>query len=108
MTLFGEADYMTENNEDMCSWAVSAKDQSGHEFYLEIYYGSSGPAIGGNDEEGCEKATDELVKLIMSAQSSDFQLDSVYVDIPAKVSMGVKDGQPFYNTEFEDGFSDMF
>ena len=53
LSRFGEPDYTTENNEDLYSKAVSAEDKDGNMIYLEVYYGPSGPAIGGDvrDEE---------------------------------------------------------
>ena len=98
LTLFGEPDYVTKNNEDMFSQAVCGRTEEGREVYLEIYYGPSGPAIGG-ESEWCDKiAAYQLSELIMSAKPSDFEWSSVYYDIPAKVKMGVKNGEPYYKT----------
>lgn len=98
LTLFGDADYMTKNNEDMFSCAVCGKQEDGREVYLEIYYGPSGPAIGGGNE-WCDKiAAYQLSELIISADPTDYEWSSIYRDIPAKVKMGVKNGEPYYDT----------
>ena len=100
ITLFGEPDYITENYENMFGCAVSAEDKEGNVIYLEIYHGPSGPAIGGAiDSEGSaerEKAAVELATLIMSAEAADYDWEGVYLDVPATVKMGVKNGKPYY------------
>lgn len=105
ITLFGEADDIAQDSENMCSWAVCAEDKSGHKIYLEIYYGLSGPAIGGNDAEGYEAAADELAELIMSAKPADFQFESTYEDIPETICMEVLDGWPSYEMRLEEDAS---
>lgn len=96
ITCFGEPDYVTENNENLCSWAVKATNEAGAEVYLEIYYGSGGPAIGGKSDEESKKAAEELVEIIKEAEPSDFHYESIYEDFGVKVEMGVKDGVPYY------------
>lgn len=97
LNLFGEPDYTTENNEDLYSKAVSAEDKDGNVIYLEVYYGQSGPAIGGDvrDEES-RKAADALAEYIMSAEPKDFEYTSVYEDFDVTVRMGVENGKPYY------------
>lgn len=107
LNLFGEADYTTENNEDLYSKAVCAEDKEGNTIYLEVYYGPSGPAIGGADyrDEEIRKAADELAEVIMAAEPKDFEYKSVYEDLGVTIRMGVKDGKPYYESDFPD---DMF
>lgn len=95
-TLFGEPDYITENYEEMFSCAVAAKDQDGNMLYLEIYSGPSGAAIGGGNDEASEKAANELSRLIMNAEPTDYDWEGVYSDIPVNIQMGVKNGKPYY------------
>ncbi|MGN0669694.1 MAG: hypothetical protein ACI4JZ_04010 [Oscillospiraceae bacterium] len=97
LSRFGEPDYTTEDNENLFSKAVSAEDKDGNVIYFDVYYGSSGPAIGGDvrDEES-RKAADALVEYIMSAEPKDFEYTSVYEDFGVTVRMGVESGKPYY------------
>lgn len=97
LSRFGEPDYTIENNEDLYSKAVSAEDKDGNMIYLEVYYGQSGPAIGGDvrDEES-RKAADTLAEYIMAAEPKDFEYKSVYEDLGVTIRMGVENGKPYY------------
>ena len=101
LNLFGEPDYTTQNNEDLYSKAVCAEDKEGNVIYFEVYYGPSGPAIGGADrhDEVIRKAADELAEVIMAAEPKDFEYKSVYGDLGITVRMGVKDGKPYYESD---------
>ncbi len=101
LNLFGEPDYTTEDNEDLYSKAVCAEDKEGNVIYFEVYYGPSGPAIGGADsrDEVIRKAADELAEVIMAAEPKDFEYKSVYEDLGVTVRMGVKDGKPYYESD---------
>lgn len=104
LALFGEADRVTMSNEDLFSKVVSAEDKDGNVVYLEVYYGPSGPAIGGDDaDEQAQRASEALVDYIMQAQPKDFEYVSVYEDLDVTVRMGVKDGRPYYESEFPEG-----
>lgn len=97
LSRFGEPDYITEDNENLFSKAVSAEDKDGNVIYLDVYYGPSGPAIGGDvrDEES-RKAADALAEYIMAAEPKDFEYTSVYEDFGVTVIMGVENGKPYY------------
>ena len=100
LSRFGEPDYITEDNENLFGKAVSAEDKNGNSVYLEIYYGPSGPAIGGDvGSEECRKAADELAEFIMSAEPKDFEYKSVYEDFGVTVTMGVENGKPYYQSD---------
>ena len=45
--LFGEPNYETQNFEDAYSYILFVESESSEKIYLEVYEGSSGPAIGG-------------------------------------------------------------
>ena len=98
-TLFGEPDYMTMDNENMFSCIVKATDEDGNVLYLDIYYGPTGSAIGGADTEESELAAEELKRLIKSAEPTDYEWVSYYMDIPVKVEMGVVNGKPYRHDE---------
>ena len=103
LSRFGEPDYITEDNENLFSKVVSAEDKDGNSVYLEIYYGPSGPAIGGDvSSEECRKAADELAEFIMSADPKDFEYKSVYEDFGVTVTMGVRNGKPYYQSDIPD------
>lgn len=100
LSRFGEPDYITEDNENLFSKAVSAEDKNGNSVYLEIYYGPSGPAIGGDvGSDESRKAADELAEFIMSAEPKDFEYKSVYEDFGVTVTMGVGNGKPYYQSD---------
>ncbi len=103
ISLFGQPEYWSENNEDLCSWAVEAVNEAGEKICLEVYYGASGPAIGGEGES--QKAAEELMEYIKKAEPADFYCESIYEDFGVKVEMGVKDGVPYYNSQMSE---DMF
>lgn len=105
LTLFGNADYYTSDNEDLFSYVIAARNKNGEEIYLEVYYGPSGPALGGLDGDDYAKAADELAKIIMEAEPTDFEIESVYEDLDITIKMGVKDGEPYYDNIFPE---DMF
>ena len=98
LALFGDADYVFEDNECLCTFAVAAEDKDGSIKYLEAYYGPSGPAIGGSDRaiDDVMDAVNELVELIKRAKPKDFEYRSVYGDLGAYIKMGVKNGEPYY------------
>ena len=106
LALFGEPDRTSTSNEDLFSKVVSAEDKDGNVVYLEVYYGPSGPAIGGDiADENAQRAAKALVDYIMQAKPKDFEYVSVYEDLDVTVRMGVKDGAPYYDSEFPE---DMF
>lgn len=107
VTLFG-AESLTENNEDLISHAVAAENENGDVIYLEVYYGPSGPAIGGQDGENYEEAAKELEDIIRNTVPIDFEAASVYEDVGVSIRMGTKNGKGFYETEFDEGFFTMY
>jgi hypothetical protein len=94
ITLFGESD--NNNIDSLVSYVVAAEKEDGSIIYLEVYYGDSGPAVGGLHEEEYILAAKELEQLIMSAKASDFEIKSVYEDLGITFKMGVKDGIAYY------------
>ncbi|MCI8409190.1 MAG: hypothetical protein HFJ09_07985 [Lachnospiraceae bacterium] len=104
MKLFGNPDYMTDNYEDAFSCAVTAKENNGKILYLEIYHGSSGPAISGARNDDTRKAAQALTQIIMESEAVDYEKEFLYEDIPVKIKMGVKNGVPYYDSEFPEEF----
>lgn len=103
---FGEPDYTTEDMEDLYSCAVSAIAENGETVYLEIYFGPSGNAIGGND--GGKKAAEELREWIQKAEPADFKMGCVYEDVGVSVTYSVKDGVPVYESEMPEDMMEEF
>lgn len=101
VTLFG-SENLSENNEDLISHAVAAENEDGEIIYLEVYYGQSGPAIGGMDGENFEEAAKELEDIIRNTIPVDFECSSVYEDVGVSIRMGTKDGKGFYETDFDE------
>lgn len=109
LELFGEVDYMTPDNENMFGCAVAATDEEGHTVYLEVYYGPSGPAIGGGDSLEERRAAFALDLAITKAKPRDYTWKGIYPDTFTTVRMGVKDGEPYYEGWFNPlNLLDMF
>lgn len=97
--LFGNPSYETENLENQYSYCLSMKGESGKELFLEVYSGGSGPAIAGLQGEEYKKAAEQLIEMIQKAAPVDFDYEGYYMDIPIKVSQGIKNGVPYIREE---------
>lgn len=100
-TLFGEPLYETEDNENLYSYCIRAESETGSVVYLEVYSGSSGPAIGGDSVNG-QDAAKVLVDYIWQAEASDYECKSYYMDTLSEITMGVRDGIPYYEETVHD------
>lgn len=108
LTVFGKPDYMSEDWESMYSYLITAEDENGGKLILEVYHGPSGAAIGGDyRSESAKGAAQELAKLILEAEPSDYEWESVYEDIPVNVKYIVKDGKVNVESSFPKGFEEM-
>lgn len=110
LTLFGEPLYTTENLENQYSYVISATDKEGNVTYLNVYSGPTGPSVGGTDED--EDVAKELVLYIKEAKPTDYEYVGYYMDVPCKVIMGVRDGEPYMTEEIlnltDEEFSKMY
>lgn len=113
-TVFGEPDYTSDDYEAMYSYNVMAVGENGESFYLEVYHGPSGAAIGGKplnisreQEKVYMKAAGELIELIESAEPSDYVWEGVYEDIPANVRYTVRDGKAYTESEILEDYEDF-
>ena len=98
--LFGEPNYETQNSEDAYSYILLVEPESSEKIYLEVYEGSSGPAIGGLNNAESLQAAETLKKLIEESEEvADYQYEGYYQDLDLKISMGIKNGVPYYNEE---------
>lgn len=98
--LFGEPNYETQNFEDAYAYILSVEPESSEKIYLEVYEGSSGPAIGGLNNAECLKTAEALKKLIEESEEvADYQYEGYYLDLDSKINMGIKDGVPYYKEE---------
>lgn len=95
-TLFGEPLYETENTENLYSYSIAATSESGNTFYLSVYSGPTGPAIGGMSGKEPLQAAQALAEYIRHALPSDYECKSYYLDGPCVLRMGIKNGTPFY------------
>ncbi|MBQ4284590.1 MAG: hypothetical protein IJB96_11780 [Lachnospira sp.] len=105
-TLFG-SENTTSNNEDLISCAVAAESTDGDIIYLEVYYGPSGPAIGGQDGEIYSKAAEELEMIIRNTVPMDFETTSAYGDLGVSIKMGTRNGVGFYETVMDENLFAM-
>ncbi|MBO5104749.1 MAG: hypothetical protein J6B74_06800 [Ruminococcus sp.] len=108
-TVFGEPDYTSDDYESMYSYNVMAIGENGESFYLEVYHGPSGAAVGGKpfdiskeQEEIYMSAANELIAFIESAEPSDYVWEGIYEDIPVNVKYAVKDGKAYTESESAD------
>lgn len=97
--LFGEPTYETLSLENQYCYCLSAKDESGRELCIYAYNGSSGPAVGGLHTKESGLAAEQLLKMIQSAPTADYSYEGYYLDGSSKISMGIKDGIPFFSEE---------
>lgn len=93
--LFGEPFYESQNHEDQYSYYIFATAEDGKEIFLNVYNGSSGPAIGGWQDEESAAAAEQLVQIILQTEPVDYDYVGYYLDGPTKIHQGVKDGVPF-------------
>ncbi len=62
---------------------------------------ADGPAIGGLNNAESLQAAETLKKLIEESEEvADYQYEGYYQDLDLKISMGIKNGVPYYNEEF--------
>ena len=105
-TMFGDRN-VTKDHEALLSYVVAAEDKAGEVIYLEVYYGSSGPAIGGSAGENYAKAAEELEAVIRSIEPIDYECECTYFDMFSfgdGTIMGTKDGKGYYRTEIGGGW----
>lgn len=106
--LFGEPNYETQNSEDAYSYILFVEPESSKKIYLEVYEGSSGPAIGGLNNAESLQAAETLKKLIEESEEvADYQYEGYYQDLDLKINMGIKNGVPYYNEETCDEIPDF-
>ena len=97
--LFGEPIYETKNLEEKYAYCITTTAEDGKEIVLEVYSGSSGPAIGGLQDQESKTAANQLKETIQKAAPADYDYIGFYYDGPSKVHMGVKNGVPFGEEE---------
>lgn len=101
VTMFGDEN-VTNNHEALLSYVVAAEDEAGDVIYLEVYFGPSGPAIGGSEGENYDKAAEELENVIRSIEPIDYECECIYFDmcdLGGGTIMGTKDGKGYYRVE---------
>lgn len=95
--LFGEPIYKTENMENLFSYCILATSEDEEEVYLDIYCAGSGPAVGGMQDEKSRKAAKALVDYVRQAEPVNCTYKAYYLDGPAALEFGIRDGVPYYN-----------
>lgn len=101
VTMFGDRN-VTNDHEALLSYIVAAENEAGDVIYLEVYFGPSGPAIGGSEGENYAKAAEELEAVICSIEPIDYECECTYFDLfpfGGGTVMGTKDGKGYYRTE---------
>ena len=106
VTMFGDRN-VTTDYEALLSYIVAAENEAGDVIYLEVYFGPSGPAIGGSAGENYDKAAKELEAVIRSIEPIDYECECTYFDLfpfGGGTVMGTKDGKGYYRTEIGGGW----
>lgn len=97
LTLFGAPLYETADLENQYSYVVRAVGKEGQEYFLNVYHGPTGPAIGGNNSaEGIQEAATELIAKINAAPAADFHYEGYYPDTCSKITMSIQNGEVYY------------
>lgn len=107
ITLFGDKG-TSEDNEALIDYTIAAENKEGDVIYLTLYYGPSGPAIGGYDGDNYMEAAKELEEIVRSTEPIDFECASVYEDVGVTIRMGTRNGQGFYETEMPEDWESEF
>lgn len=107
ITLFGDKG-TSEDNEALIDYTIAAENKEGDVIYLTLYYGPSGPAIGGYDGDNYMEAAKELEEIVRSTEPIDFECASVYEDVGVTIRMGTRNGQGFYETEMPEEWESEF
>lgn len=99
ITLFGQTKYVEEDMEEAFSYFLEAIDNENYSIYFEIYFGSTGLAIGiGKEEHKSDKAkemVDVFMDKINNTIPSDFDYVGYYWDYACKVELGVVNGKGY-------------
>lgn len=106
VTMFGDEN-VTNDHEALLSYIVAAEDEAGDVIYLEVYFGPSGPAIGGSAGENYAKAAEELESVIRGIEPIDYECECTYfdlIDIGGGTIMGTKNGKGYYRMEIGGGW----
>lgn len=98
--LFGAPNYETQNFEDAYAYILYIQPQPDQKLYLEVYEGSSGPAIGGPNTPEGRKAAKDLKALIENSNAlAEYQYEGYYADLNLKIQMGIQNGLPYFREE---------
>lgn len=95
--LFGQPIYETENLENLFLYYILTTSEEGEEICLDIYCAGSGTAVGGMQDEKSRKAAKALVDYVWQAEPVNYTHKAYYLDGPAVLEFGIKNGSPFYN-----------
>ena len=100
--LFGDPLYEEKDIETQYTYGIVTTTEGGREIFLHIYNGSSGPAIGGQQDEESRKAAYQLLEMIQQAAPTDYDYVGYYLDGPSRIREGIKNGVPYYEeVEFD-------
>ena len=107
---FGMNDSLSSDWENMYSYPIIAENEQGEELLIEIYHGPGGPSYSipidlkdDEEKEKYEQAAKALVDHIQSSEPADYELETVYEDIPVNVKYSVKNGVAKAESEFPEG-----
>lgn len=101
--LFGQAEFVSNDYEEMYTYNIRATDENGKSVYFYAYSGPTGPSIGGNtQDEDTVKAATALIKELEATEPLDYEHECIYLDVGSKITLGVKNGVPYFNEESSD------
>ena len=105
-TLFGDPLYEEKDIGNQYTDGVVTTTEDGREIILHAYRGSSGAAIGGQQDEESRKAADQLLEMIQQAAPTDYDYVGYYLDGPCRIREGIKNGVPYFEEESLDDLSE--
>lgn len=95
-TLFGDPLYEEKDIGNQYAYGLVTTTEGNSEIFLHVYNGSSGPAIGGQQDEESRKAAYQLLEMIQQAAPTDYDYVGYYLDGPCRIQEGIKNGVPYY------------
>ncbi len=97
--MFGEPLTTGGDLEELFEYAIRAENLDGETVLLTLYFGSSGPSIGGLQDEASRQAADFLAAAIRRTEPVDIDLVLGYEDTGSRIRPGVREGTPYFIEE---------
>lgn len=94
--LFGACPFESQDLENQYTYYISTKNQAGDTILLCAYSGPTGPSTRGRQNEETLKAAKAFRMTLQDVEPADYDYKGYYFDFGTEISMGVRDGVPYY------------